>query len=163
MIVEFSVSGKPITQGSKRAIRGRYMRDTSDEATKHQPANRLKSWRSKIRQAALERISEGPYELIERPVNVCAEFVFDRHPSQWLKSGSIRRGAPIVPVGDLDKLLRAVCDSMSGTVYKDDRQVVGFDGSYKRFAETNESAGVSISVMEVIPRSRPVISEEFGQ
>ena len=146
IITEFNVCGKPITQGSKRAISKGYMRDTSDEATKHQPANRLRDWKANIEGAALLAMMGLPYDIERGPVNVSAQFVFERHPSSWLKSGGIKKGSPTIPRGDLDKLFRAIGDAMSGIVYKDDNQIVSWDGSYKRFAEPNESAGVYIVV-----------------
>lgn len=145
IITEFNVSGKPITQGSKRAISKGYMRDTSDEATANQSANRLRDWKEKVGMTAY--MLRAPIEL--EAVNVSARFVFERHPSNWLKSGNLKKGSPTIPRGDLDKLFRAIGDAMSGIVYKDDRQIVSWDGSSKRFAGPNESAGVYIVVSRV--------------
>lgn len=149
MIVEIVVAGKPVTQGSKRAVSKNYLRDTSNEATKNQPANRLTDWRNKISRAAEMDKALMPYATSLKPINLCCRFVFSRHPKQWLKSGGIRKGAPEIPAGDLDKLLRAVCDSLSGVVYKDDRQVISFNGSFKRFGGQHEMPGVTITAMEV--------------
>lgn len=150
IITEFNVSGKPITQGSKRAISRGYMRDTSDEATANQPANRLKHWKAKVGGEATEALMGLPYDVELGAVNVSAKFVFERHPSNWLKSGGIKKGSPTIPRGDLDKLFRAIGDAMTGIVYKDDRQIVSWDGSSKRFAGPNESAGVYIVVSRVV-------------
>ena len=173
-VIEFSVAGAPIPQGSKVGlISGKRVRkgkdvwvknpiismvDQSDRKTDAQPANRLKKWKASIeRKADVEIRGDliGPVFLWRGPIIVECEFVFPRSVSHYRKRKSgitnlLTKSAPMVPQNDLDKLLRAVDDALSKVVYWDDVQVVGFGASTKRFAKTRDSiGGVYVKVREL--------------
>jgi crossover junction endodeoxyribonuclease RusA len=69
------------------------------------------------------------------PVCVEVVFHFKRPASHYRgKSGELREGVPTrfahgVQRGDLDKLLRAVLDALTGVAFADDRQVVDIHAS----------------------------------
>tara|TARA_R110000868_G_scaffold182989_1_gene424149 strand:- start:1430 stop:1918 length:489 start_codon:yes stop_codon:yes gene_type:complete len=139
LAISFEVAGSPVCQGSKIAfVRGgrAVLVDVGNRKTKTMPANRLKDWRERIAAAASQHITE----LWLGPIVLECEFVMPRSPSHFNKSG-LKKGAPSIPVGDLDKLIRAVGDALSKVVYNDDVQIVGFGNSTKRFARTREAIG----------------------
>jgi len=53
-----------------------------------------------------------------------------------LKSGQPRKGAPAYPPLDVDKLVRATGDALSGVVFEDDRQVVRIEAA-KAYADAD--------------------------
>ena len=139
--IEFSVAGAPVPQGSKAAfvVAGRaVLVDVANRKTKTMPANRLKDWRAAIAAKASKEFSG---ELWAGPILLECIFVMPRSPSHFTKKGVLTKGAPMVPQKDLDKLIRAVGDSLSKVVYRDDVQIVSFGESTKRFAESRGGVG----------------------
>ena len=102
-MIEFFVAGKPVPQGSLKFIKGHAI---------HQNANNLATWRSDIastgRKAGLVPTN--------RPVSILLLFNMPRPKT-------VKRQMPTVPP-DLDKLIRAVLDGLTGVAYEDDSQVV---------------------------------------
>ena len=120
-MTRFRVDGKPISQGSMSVFNGRIV---------HQKSKELMAWRSAIHVTCRERMT---------PI-VGAVFVgleFDMPAPQ-----RNTRHYPFVKP-DLDKLVRAVLDGLTGAAFKDDSQVVELMAS-KRYAPQ----GVTITVRE---------------
>jgi len=114
--MEFFVEGIPRPQGSKTIMRGRLV-----ESSKHLPA-----WRKALAEGATEVQSQSGFFLTEA-VKVQIEFRMPRPKS-------VKRLLPTV-MPDVDKLCRAVLDSMSGILYNDDAQVVELH-AFKVYSET---------------------------
>lgn len=117
-MISFTVPGKPVPQGSMKAfVRGSRAYLTSDN-----PA--LKDWRAAVGFYALK----AGAELIEGPIRVDVAFTLQR-PKSHHRTGKnarlIRDSAPVLPTTkpDVDKLLRAVLDSLTGICFVDDAQV----------------------------------------
>lgn len=100
----FFVKGRPVPQGSLKFINGRPI---------HARATDLAVWRADIaRNAEL-----SGYKPVQGGVKVSCSFVY-------LKPKSAKdRTLPWVKP-DLDKLVRAVLDGLTGVAYEDDSQVV---------------------------------------
>ena len=115
MKLQFTVFGKPEPQGSMRAFLPKGAKRpivTSDNP-------KLKSWRQELSGAAMRaccdaEVDEFPVKA-RVPVEVALHFFFK--PPQKSKGGN-KTTRP-----DVDKLMRAVLDGMSGIVYDDDSQV----------------------------------------
>lgn len=111
--MRFTVFGKPVPQGSTRAFipKGWKRAIITSDNTK------LKPWRQQLAGTAealnLAVISK------DRPVGIVMDFYFERPKGASLKS---RPGMTIRP--DVDKLQRAVFDSLTGTILTDDAQIV---------------------------------------
>jgi Holliday junction resolvase RusA-like endonuclease len=123
--IGFDVTGiNPEPQGSKNAfVVGK--RAVVVEANKRLPA-----FRQAVSQKAKETMElEGKEVIHEGPVKVSVVFMFPRLKSHFNSKGQIKDSAPRwKSTGfDLDKLCRAVGDSMTGFVYRDDSQVVRWD------------------------------------
>jgi len=75
----------------------------------------LKWWRRAIAQEAMiRRLKKFDREI---PLSVSLEFVLERPPSVRKK----RKHPSVRP--DLDKLIRAICDALTGVIWVDDAQV----------------------------------------
>lgn len=117
--VEFTVLGIPIQQGSSRAfVAGGKAHIVSDTR------RNLTAWRTAI--ATEARAQQRNTELLDGPVRVTATFRMPRPASHFAKSGAVRTSAPSRPASmpDLDKLARALLDSLTSVLFLDDRQVV---------------------------------------
>jgi Holliday junction resolvase RusA-like endonuclease len=84
------------------------------------------AYRDAVAKAA--RIEYGD-QLITGPVETCIIFHFKRPKKHYRADGTLRPDAPTgyaygCQRGDLDKLVRAVHDALTGTVYVDDAQIV---------------------------------------
>jgi Holliday junction resolvase RusA-like endonuclease len=99
----FFVKGRPVPQGSLKFIHGRPI---------HARATDLAVWRADIaRNAEL-----SGYRPVDGGVKVTCEFIY-------IKPKTSPRSMPWVKP-DLDKLIRAVLDGLTGVAYVDDSQVV---------------------------------------
>lgn len=117
MRVSFVVYERAAPQGSKVAIRPGIMIESS---------KRVMPFRAAVKAAAMNaHIPEGWN--MEAPVRLGVRFHFKRPKSHYRANGSLKDSAPFEAtshgLGDLDKLTRAVGDALTGTIYKDDRQI----------------------------------------
>lgn len=149
-MTSFFVAGKPVPQGSKRAI----PRQTSCgkiHVALIEMGKGLKGWRAAIKRGAVE----AGLTPLDGPVGVDLTFFMQR-PASHHVAGShdrpLKDSAPIYPcgrVGDLDKLTRAVLDGLDGVAYHDDAQVCMFGkGPIKVYGL---KPGVEISVYTMLP------------
>lgn len=131
--MEFSlrVSGRPAAQGSKRHVgNGRFI-----EASRFLP-----EWRKAVSAAALDAAELCGWVTLDGPVEAHMVFHIGRPASVTAE----KRLLPIKPP-DLDKLARAVCDSLTDArIWLDDGQVVKLVCE-KQYVSAEES-GVSIRI-----------------
>lgn len=121
------VSGEPASQGSHSVINGRIVQVNS---TKH------KRWRNAVVFAALDLIGED-WSPIDEPVELSVIFYLP-------KPKTATRELPSV-MPDLDKLIRAVADSLTDAgIYADDSRIVAIHAQ-KRYAG-DRGAGAVIGV-----------------
>jgi crossover junction endodeoxyribonuclease RusA len=116
--VRFVVSGSPVPQGSMVALANGRLR--------HQSSGALTAWRRAIGWTARTQMQTQPWS---GPVQVTLTF-------------TVRNDATRPP--DLDKLIRAVLDALTGIVWDDDRQVVALTATKQQGA----ACGVAITVTE---------------
>ncbi len=121
----FFVKGRPIPQGSLKFMRGRPI---------HVRAADLALWRADIARNA-ELFGFKP---IASAVKVELDFIM-------LKPKSAKRAFPSV-TPDLDKLIRAVLDGLTGVAYEDDSQVILIQAS-KTYGENQ---GVWIGIEQIL-------------
>lgn len=100
--------GRPVPQGSLKFIQGRPI---------HVRAQDLALWRADIARNA----QEAGYKPVSGAVRVVV--IFMMKPPK-----SVTRRYPHVKP-DLDKLIRAVLDGLTGVAYEDDSQVVSIESS----------------------------------
>jgi Holliday junction resolvase RusA-like endonuclease len=120
-------------------------------------SNRLKPWRNDVgREATIAMRGESGMAL--GPVWVALDFTFDRPKSHFRtgKYASLRRQtapASHTTKPDLDKLVRAACDALTGIVWQDDSQVHRISAS-KRYVDSVDGqpgCWVRITYSNVLP------------
>ena len=120
-MIQFRVYGEPAPQGSKTIMRGRLV-----ETSKKLPA-----WRKAVKEAA-----DQVDFYTESDVDVLIIFFLKKPKTSKRQRPSVKP--------DIDKLIRAVGDSLSGSVIKDDAQIVTI-GARKEYAD---EPGALITVVE---------------
>ena len=141
--IEFSVVGKPITAGSKKAFPlfkgGKFIRSIITDDT-GAPG---KSWRAMVQDRAREAFVGRA--LLDCPLRVWMEFRVVR-PKGHIGAKGLRPSAPALPVTkpDVLKMARAIEDALTGVVWRDDSQITT-ETIRKRYA--NE-AGVTVQIKE---------------
>lgn len=136
--IVISVPGIPAPQGSK--VRNRYggVRESNPNTM---------PWRGLVTTKAAETMRGRPP--LATPVHVNVRFTFPR-PKSHYRSGKhaleLRHDAPTWcdKKPDLDKLQRAIGDSLSGVAIRDDSRIVSWD-AVKVYGD---SAGCEITVSE---------------
>lgn len=123
-VLEITIPGDPVPQGSMRAYGSNVV---------HMDSARLRGFRSDIRLACQ---TNPAIKVITGPVVLRCTFVFRRPDTHYLPANT-KRATPALrleaPAGhvqrpDIDKLLRAVADALTGQVYADDSQIVEMTG-----------------------------------
>lgn len=113
-----AVSGTPIPQGSKQAYR------TGDRIYLVEANKAVYEWRERIAKAAREYMEH--IGIFEQPIHLELVFLMPRPKT-------VTREHPTTKP-DLDKLVRAVNDAITGIIFKDDSQVVKITAS-KQYAK----------------------------
>lgn len=129
----FFVPGVPTPQGSKK-----YMGHRKGKPLLLESAKGLPNWRKAVRQAAHEHLSRDAALYPNQAMHLDLEFVMPR------PKYAIGKFLPAVKRPDLDKLVRAVLDSLSKVLYGDDNQVTDMRVG-KHLAGPDETVGVHIT------------------
>lgn len=134
-MIAFVVNGIPATKGSARAVNDRRtgkarLIPSGSDVNKRAQA----SWSDAVGWAARQAMAGRPP--IAGPVEVRCVFWLPRAKTSKLET----------PRGDLDKLLRATWDAMTGIVFVDDVLVADAGKSCKWFASGAIGAGAMIDV-----------------
>jgi Holliday junction resolvase RusA-like endonuclease len=104
--LRLEVFGEPASQGSHSVINGRIVQVNS---AKH------KRWRNAVAFAALDLVGSN-WELLDEPIKLFIIFYLPRPKT------ATRELPAVMP--DLDKLIRSVGDSLTGTIIRDDSRIV---------------------------------------
>lgn len=142
-MIQFSVAGVPVPQGSKRHVGNGIMIES---------AKNLKPWRAEVRAEAIAAMAQFGLTPATGPVRLECEFTFSRPKSHYRtgkRANELREDMPIYKASkpDISKLVRAVEDAMTGVVWVDDSQVVTLVGE-KAYVDRGDFLGVCISVTE---------------
>lgn len=125
MLVTFSVDGKPVPQGSVVAhVHGKRA------SIHYAQGSGLAVWRNMVTAKAQEAWGETVYG---GPMHIAIDFHMTRPKSHYRDLyGTVKpayvKSQPSSPP-DLDKLVRAILDSLTGVVWQDDGQVVSIIAS----------------------------------
>jgi len=132
------VVGRPIPQGSMQPFRA-----GTRILMRHVKGTDLAIWRAAISDTAYDLWHPEPP--LDEPVVVGCQFQLPR-PTSLPKRVVLPAKRP-----DLDKLVRAVLDALSGLVFTDDARVVSIVAS-KLYATGQDALGARISVRPVLDR-----------
>lgn len=83
-------------------------------------------------------------------------FLFARPQSHYRANGQLKPSAPqycTARIGDLDKLVRALCDALQGLCYLDDSQIIEINAQ-RRYATNHERPSAIITVEALDAESR---------
>ena len=141
LVTEFWVTGTPKPQGSKRAFQHPATKRIVMTESAGAP---LKDWRYEVKATAAIQMAGRAMIVAPTAIMLSIEFVLPR-PVSLPKT---KATPACVKKPDTDKLLRAVCDSLTGVVYADDSQIIDIRGR-KRTAELGEQPGAKITVYTV--------------
>lgn len=141
----FFVEGVPAPQGSKTHVGGGRLIESSRQ---------VGPWRDAIHAEAVTAMAGRPP--IHGPVSVTLCFIMPRPKSHYgtgSRAGLVKRGMPdyCPKRPDLDKLIRAAGDALTGVCYDDDSQIVNLAGA-KYYVYPNsrrDRAGVEVRVRDV--------------
>ena len=116
--LSFIVLGEPSPEGSTKAF---YIKKLNRTVTTHQNQKGLNAWRNRVATEAQHTLDSSPWTC--DPISsytVDIEFVLSR-------PASIPQHRRIHPTTkpDIDKLVRAINDALTGILFHDDSQVVG--------------------------------------
>lgn len=141
--VSFFAAGRPQTKGSTRSLLNKQGKLVTMAANP-----RTKAWQGVVAHAAHLAGARLTYD----GVRLSVVFAFARpagHYGSGRNADKVKASAPSVPttrsVGDLDKLVRAVLDGLTGIAYADDSQVVSVSAS-KVWAPPGEAEGASVTL-----------------
>jgi Holliday junction resolvase RusA-like endonuclease len=115
--IEITIHGEPAPQGSKTRLRSGGMREANPNTA---------PWRSTVTAAANKTMAGRPP--LVGPLELRATFAFVRPASHYRSgrhAGELKPSAPAYRSSrpDLDKLVRAIGDALTGVVYRDDAQI----------------------------------------
>lgn len=151
MKITFQATGTPRAQGSHVPF---ISKTTGKIIIPNAPL--LLAWREMVEVRARMAMVRDGYKPTKGAYSLCAQFSF-RRPKAHYRTGRYERLLkPCVPeyhtqVPDLDKLLRAICDAMTGVVYTDDSNVCLMKNCRKLWADRHKhlNGGVYIIVQEL--------------
>ena len=110
---------------------------------------RLKSWRDQVGIMAKLICVDG---IIEEPVAIEVTFYFKRPKLHYDSKKILRQDAPTFVTnrlkGDIDKLLRALLDGLTGSAFADDSQVVKIVAD-KKYCELESQSGATIKITTI--------------
>lgn len=115
----FTVPGRAVAQGSKNAF------VVKNRAVMAESNKKLKPWRDLVSLRCQEAMYREGYTLVGgAPMGLVVVFRFPRPKTHYRVGGELRQTAPtLMPIRpDLDKLVRAIGDALTGTIVKDDSQ-----------------------------------------
>lgn len=142
--VSFTVYATPVPQGSMKSfiIKGKW--GAKDRSIVTSDNKKLKPFRGQVTETAMAVLSEKgiaqPFAGKHVPVSILADFYLAKPQSVAKK-----RVHPSVKP-DLDKLIRSLCDAMTGVIFSDDAQIVEFN--VRKKYGSPERVEVSITILE---------------
>lgn len=162
-LLTIEVAGKPEPQGSTTAFvpldkrgfpfaRGGRNSDGSYRAgsvvvniTSDNP--KLKKWRKAVAEAAAAACGKDWVPIVGEALSVETHFFLERPEGHWgtgRNAHLLKESSPAAPIviPDIDKLVRAVLDGLSGVVYEDDKLVTCAPPEKHYAVPTRESDGL---------------------
>jgi Holliday junction resolvase RusA-like endonuclease len=124
------VFGEPASQGSHSVINGRIVQVNS---AKH------KRWRNAVAFAAMNLVGSD-WELLDEAIKLSVIFYLPRPKT------ATRELPAVMP--DLDKLIRSVGDSLTGTIIRDDSRIVIIQAQKIYADERGSGALIRVSSVE---------------
>jgi Holliday junction resolvase RusA-like endonuclease len=136
--IAFTVLGEPTPEGSTRAY---YIKSLDRTGTTHQNKKGLQAWRNRIATEAQRALEDREWKCdTTSAYRVSVEFSLSRPPSVPCH----KRMHPTVKP-DIDKLVRAINDALTGILFVDDCQVIYMTMSTEYGDERRAGAYITVS------------------
>lgn len=138
--IEFFVEGVPRTKGSSFS----FVNPKTGKVVYVHDNKHLKKWTAAVRFGALEKGCKP----VAGPIYLTIVYFMPRPKSHYMKAGCLKGDAPPFPISkpDVDKMERAILDSLSGVAYRDDSQVVHVSHGKAYVLSQVDTPGVAIRV-----------------
>jgi len=145
-MISFFVAGEPAPKGSTRSFY------TGGKVITTNANRRTKDWEMRIATEAQMML----YNALHRPVDLGPGWV-PTNKAVWVVARFLLKRPKSLPKKvihdikrpDLDKLIRAVLDGITGILIEDDSQIVHIIAT-KQYAQPNEQHGVLIELEEIL-------------
>jgi len=143
MNIEFFVAGVPRTKGSSYSF---YNPKAKKTVFQHDNEH-LKAWQSMVSFTARQK---GCKPMLG-PVSLTILYVLPRPKGHFNRRGVVKSSVAQLPIRkpDIDKLERAILDSLTGIVYQDDSQVVKVSQEKIYTFGSDDQPGAHIRVEQV--------------
>jgi len=140
------VPGTPATAGSKKPFTFRDKKTGKIRALMAPDSKRQKPWMAKVSVVAMENYKAAP---LRGYITLRVDFCFARPKSHYGSGKNHDQVKPSAPryhtqKPDLDKLLRAAMDAMTGIVWHDDCQIVRYEDVRKFWVTGRPGAAIWI-------------------
>lgn len=142
--IAFVVYGTPAPQGSKKQVATRTKGPRKGQAILVESSKKVKPWREEVARVARQAVDARPgWSPLFGPLVADMVFTLDRparFPWSPKKPWDTRRvHAQHTTYPDLSKLLRSTEDALSGIVWRDDAQVIGYRRDEKMYVGTTDT------------------------
>lgn len=139
--IEFFVEGVPRTKGSSFS----FVNPKTGKIVYVHDNKNLKKWTSSVKFGALENKCSA----VPGPIWLSICYIMPRPKNHFSKDGYLKVNAPEYPIirPDVDKMERAILDSLAGVAYRNDSQVVHVSHGKSYTQDFAEVPGVRIRVM----------------
>ena len=136
--LSFRILGEAVPEGSVRSF---YVPKAHKTVTKHQNESELRAWRIRVALEAQSALKDQPWTMDGTSAyTIHVNFIIPRPASV----ASHKRLHPIVKP-DLDKLIRAIDDALTGILFNDDCQIVSVICSKDYNDEMRAGAYINVS------------------
>ena len=146
-MIKFTVHGMPVPQGSMRA----FMPKGAKYPVITSANSKLKQWRTKVHNEAIAAMYGN--SAAGRNVPIRVEVIF------FLTRAKSNKSLDAVKFPDLDKLVRAILDAMTGVLFEDDAQVVEIH-AFKTYG--NARVEVTVSELLLPEKAMPTLGKLIG-
>lgn len=119
--VSFVVYGEPVPKGSKSAFPIRRKDGSTGVAVVEGKTGRQREWAASIHQT-VQALAAERTAMLDGPLHLTARFYLTRPKSEPKTRKTFPQRKP-----DLDKLIRALLDPLTGTLITDDARVCGIE------------------------------------
>lgn len=156
------VLGTPAPKGSSRAI-ARGGRAIVVPCSSDVGRRKMQAWTAAVYAAAFQTTCGGRGRFVDTALTVAVLFRLRRPDGHWRagKYGeALKPSAPTFPAvkPDVDKLVRATLDALTGTVWDDDSRIVSLTAAKVYAAPGQEGASIAVRPREIGDADAAVVS-----
>lgn len=124
----------------------------------HDNDSEIQAFRKSVAARYVEAKAAGRADAVpDGPIETCYEVRLQRPAAAKKRLWPWKRGSGSSG-GDLDKLIRAANDALSGWAFRDDSQICRFGKTEKRYATPDERVGITVWWRAIVDEETPLAS-----